>query len=281
MSRERSRATLREWHRSAGVQSESGRTPPKDAIMLMIGADSEVKPMHSVKSWLVVAAVLLASCVTVYLVAKPVAPEPQQKAKPVKLERTTELEPKESPAGMAKATFGGGCFWCTEAVFLKLKGVQSVVSGYSGGSVKNPSYEEVCTGTTGHAEAIQVTFDPALIKYDELLEVFWKTHDPTTLNRQGNDVGTQYRSAIFYHNDEQKRLAEHYKQKLDASGLFPAPIVTEIVPFTQFYRAEEYHQDFFARNPYQPYCNAVIPAKLDKLKKLFSDKLKSTPDGAQ
>ena len=237
--------------------------------------------MHSVKSWLVVAAVLLASCVTVYLVAKPVAPEPQQKAKPVKLERTTELEPKESPAGMAKATFGGGCFWCTEAVFLKLKGVQSVVSGYSGGSVKNPSYEEVCTGTTGHAEAIQVTFDPALIKYDELLEVFWKTHDPTTLNRQGNDVGTQYRSAIFYHNDEQKRLAEHYKQKLDASGLFPAPIVTEIVPFTQFYRAEEYHQDFFARNPYQPYCNAVIPAKLDKLKKLFSDKLKSTPDGAQ
>jgi peptide-methionine (S)-S-oxide reductase len=185
----------------------------------------------------------------------------------------TVLEPAEPPQGMAKATFGSGCFWCTEAVFQQLKGVQSVVSGYSGGSVKSPTYRQVCTGRTGHAEAVQVTYDPSVISYEELLEVFWKMHDPTTRDRQGNDVGPQYRSVIFYHTDEQKRLAEHYKQKLDASGLFAGPIVTEIVPFTEFYRAEGYHQNYFSENQRQPYCQAIIRPKVDKMKKLFQDKL--------
>ena len=173
-----------------------------------------------------------------------------------------------------KATFGAGCFWCTEAVFQQLKGVQSVVSGYSGGHVKNPTYQQVTSGTTGHAEVTQVAFDPAVISFDELLEVFWQTHDPTTPNRQGNDFGPQYRSAIFYHNDEQRRLAEHYKQKLDESGAFDAPIVTEIAPFTEFYRAESYHQNYFDENPYQPYCAIVVRPKVDKVKKVFKDKLK-------
>jgi peptide-methionine (S)-S-oxide reductase len=155
--------------------------------------------------------------------------------------------------------------------------VQSVVSGYSGGTTKNPTYEQVCSGNTGHAEVIQIKYDPALIAFPELLEVFWQTHDPTTKNRQGNDTGTQYRSAIFYHNDEQRRLAEEYKKKVDASGAFRAPIVTEITPFTEFYPAEDYHQNYFATNPRQPYCAAVIPPKLDKLKKVFADKLKSSP----
>jgi peptide-methionine (S)-S-oxide reductase len=188
----------------------------------------------------------------------------------------TAAEPVVPPEGMEKATFGNGCFWCTEAVFQQLKGVQSVVSGYSGGSLKNPTYEQVCTGSTGHAEGIQITYDPKSISYEDLLEVFWQTHDPTTQDRQGNDFGTQYRSAIFYHTDEQKRLAEHYKQKLDASGIFPAPIVTEIVPFTEFYRAESYHQNYFQQNSSQPYCRAIIRPKLDKMKKVFADKLKST-----
>src|SRR5262249_23454692 len=170
-------------------------------------------------------------------------------------------------------SFGGGCFWCTEAVFQQLMGVDAVVPGYSGGTTKGPTYRQVCSGTTGHAEAIQITYDPSVISYEELLEVFWKTHDPTTLDRQGNDFGPQYRSAIFYHNEEQKVLAEHYKQKLDASGLFPAPIVTEVVPFTEFYRAESYHQNYFAQNSTKPYCRVVITPKLDKLKELFSDKL--------
>jgi peptide-methionine (S)-S-oxide reductase len=177
--------------------------------------------------------------------------------------------------GMETATFGNGCFWCTEAVFQRLKGVQAVTSGYSGGTLKSPTYRQVCTGTTGHAEAIQITYDPALISYPELLEVFWQTHDPTTLNRQGNDVGTQYRSAIFYHSDKQKELAEEYKKKLDASGAFGQPIVTEIVPFKEFYRAEDYHQNYFNENSGQPYCRIMIVPKLEKLKKVFHDKLKT------
>ena len=189
-------------------------------------------------------------------------------------ETSTVLEPQEPPPGMAKATFGGGCFWCTEAVFQQLKGVHSVVSGYSGGSVKNPTYRQVCTGTTGHAEAIQVTYDPAVISYEELLEVFWQTHDPTTPDRQGNDVGPQYRSVIFYHTDEQKQLAERFKQKLDASGAFALPIVTDIVPFTEFYRAETYHQNYFQENSEQPYCRVFIGPKVEKVKKVFRDKLK-------
>jgi peptide-methionine (S)-S-oxide reductase len=176
---------------------------------------------------------------------------------------------------METATFGSGCFWCTEAVFQRLKGVESVVSGYGGGSVENPTYEEVCSGDTGHAEAIQIKYDPSQIKYDEILEVFWKTHDPTTLNQQGNDYGTQYRSAVFYHNDEQRKLAEEYKKKLDAAKIWDRPIVTEITPFTNFYPAEKYHQNFYNNNPNQPYCSYIIRPKLKKLEEVFRDKLVS------
>lgn len=181
----------------------------------------------------------------------------------------------EQNKNVETATFGGGCFWCVEAVFERLKGVESAVSGYSGGNVANPSYKEVCTGLTGHAEVVQITFDPDVISYDELLEVFWKTHDPTTLNRQGADVGTQYRSVIFYHNDKQKELAESYKEKLDAAGAFLDPIVTEIVPFEEFYKAEDYHQEYYDLNSNQPYCRFVITPKIDKLEKVFADKLKN------
>ena len=172
------------------------------------------------------------------------------------------------------ATFGAGCFWCVEAVFQNVKGVQSVVSGYAGGTVPNPSYKEVCSGTTGHAEACQIIYDSKEISYPELLEIFWKTHDPTTLNRQGNDAGTQYRSAIFYHSDEQKKLAEHYKKELDSSGAFEAPIVTEVVPYTNFYKAETYHQNYYNDNTLQPYCMFVIRPKVEKFKKVFKDKMK-------
>lgn len=176
--------------------------------------------------------------------------------------------------GMQVATFGSGCFWCTEAIFERLNGVVKVESGYAGGTVKNPTYEEVCSGTTGHAEVTQITYDPKIITYDELLEVFWKTHDPTTLNRQGNDVGTQYRSVIFYHNEEQKELAEKYKKELDKSGAWDNPIVTEISPVTNFYPAEGYHQDYYENNPNQGYCAFVIAPKVEKFEKVFRDKLK-------
>ena len=171
-------------------------------------------------------------------------------------------------------TLGAGCFWCVEAVFLELKGVVSVTSGYMGGHVKNPSYKEVCTGRTGHAEVAQVVFDPSVISLDELLEVFWMTHDPTTLNRQGADVGTQYRSAVFYHREEQGELARRYKEELDKSGAFPAPIVTEITPATEYYVAEDYHQNYYALNGEQGYCRMVIRPKLDKFRKVFADKLR-------
>ena len=174
----------------------------------------------------------------------------------------------------AVATLGNGCFWCTEAVFQSLKGVESAVSGYSGGDIKNPSYKEVCTGRTGHAEVIQITYNPQVISFAELLEVFFETHDPTTLNRQGNDVGTQYRSAVFYHNEKQKEEAEYYIKKLDESGAFANPIVTEVTAFTVFYTAENYHQDYFKLNGEQPYCNFVIKPKMEKFRKAFHDKLK-------
>lgn len=174
----------------------------------------------------------------------------------------------------AIATFGAGCFWCVEAVFQQLEGVEKVESGYSGGHVKKPTYKEVCTGNTGHAEVIQITYDPNIISFEELLEVFWKTHDPTTLNRQGNDVGTQYRSVIFYHDENQKALAEKYKKKLEEEGVFDDPIVTEISPFTEFYVAEDYHQNYFNENGGQPYCSFVIAPKVEKFKKVFKDKLK-------
>jgi len=172
------------------------------------------------------------------------------------------------------ATFGAGCFWCVEAVFERLHGVEKVISGYAGGNVPNPTYEEVCNGTTGHAEVCQIIYDPQKISYKELLEVFWSTHDPTTLNRQGNDVGTQYRSAVFYHNEEQKKLAEEYKRKLTEAKIFDNPIVTEITKLEKFYEAEKYHQDYYNNNKYQPYCMFVITPKLEKFKKVFQEKLK-------
>jgi peptide-methionine (S)-S-oxide reductase len=172
------------------------------------------------------------------------------------------------------ATFGAGCFWCIEAVFQDLKGVKSVTSGYSGGETVNPTYEEVSSGTTGHAEVAQIVYDPTQISFDELLEVFWKTHDPTTLNSQGNDHGTQYRSAIFYHNKKQKELAEKYKNELNKSKAWDKPVVTEIVPFEVFYKAEDYHQNYYNLNGDQPYCRYVIQPKVDKFHKVFKDKLK-------
>ena len=174
------------------------------------------------------------------------------------------------------ASFGTGCFWCTEAIFERLNGVLKVTSGYSGGSVPNPTYEEVSTGTTGHAECCQIVYDPSKITYEELLEVFWKTHDPTTLNRQGNDVGTQYRSVIFYHTPEQKEKAQHYKAALDSAGAFNRPIVTAIEPYSNFYSAEGYHQKYYEYNPGQMYCRLVIAPKVEKFEKVFKTKLKSS-----
>jgi peptide-methionine (S)-S-oxide reductase len=175
----------------------------------------------------------------------------------------------------ATATLGTGCFWCTEAIFQQLKGVQSVTSGYSGGAVENPTYKQVCSGTTGHAECLQIVYDTDQISFDELLEIFWQVHDPTTLNRQGNDVGTQYRSVIFYHDEMQRARAEKYKTALDASGAFANPIVTALEPMTIFYPAENYHQDYFNGNENtNPYCAVVIRPKVDKFRKVFKEKLK-------
>src|SRR5262245_27650673 len=176
------------------------------------------------------------------------------------------VKPQPAPAGAKTetATFGSGCFWCTEAVFERLQGVQSVTSGYSGGKVVNPTYDDVCSGDTGHAEVVQVVFDPAAISYPELLEVFWRSHDPTTLNRQGHDVGTQYRSVIFYHSDEQRQLAESYRRQIDDAHVFDRPVVTEIAAFTAFYPAEAYHQNYFATNGGNPYCRAVIRPKIEQ-----------------
>ncbi|MCU0395345.1 MAG: peptide-methionine (S)-S-oxide reductase MsrA [Chitinophagaceae bacterium] len=180
---------------------------------------------------------------------------------------------------MDTATLGSGCFWCTEAIFQELKGVLKVTSGYSGGHVPNPTYEQVCSKTTGHAEVTQIVFNPEVISFDELLEVFWQTHDPTTPNRQGADEGPQYRSAIFYHNEEQREKAERYKKELDASGAFAAPIVTEISAFKKFYPAEDYHQNFYTNNPNYGYCSYVIRPKLDKFQKVFKDKLRRNNPG--
>jgi peptide-methionine (S)-S-oxide reductase len=175
---------------------------------------------------------------------------------------------------LAVATLGGGCFWCLEAVYNELEGVVKVESGYAGGTVPNPSYEQVCTGTTGHAEVVQVTFDPQQTSYDEILEVFFSIHDPTTLNRQGADVGTQYRSVIFYHDEQQKATAEEMIRELDASGKWCDPIVTEVVPFAAFYEAEGYHQEYYQQNQNQPYCRVVVAPKLQKFRKLYLTKLK-------
>ncbi|MEZ4734025.1 MAG: peptide-methionine (S)-S-oxide reductase MsrA [Caldilineaceae bacterium] len=172
------------------------------------------------------------------------------------------------------ATLAGGCFWCLEAAYLELKGIEKVVSGYTGGEVINPTYQQVCSGRTGHAEVVQITYDPNVISYRDLLNVFFTIHDPTTLNRQGADVGTQYRSAIFYHNEEQKALAEQVIQELTDAGLWRNKIVTEVTPLPTFYPAEEYHQDYYARNPYQGYCQAVVAPKVAKVRKEFFERLK-------
>lgn len=176
---------------------------------------------------------------------------------------------------MEKATFGAGCFWCVEAIFQNLEGVDLVISGYTGGQLDNPTYQQICTGTTGHAEVTQITYDPEIISFKELLEIFWTTHDPTTINRQGNDVGAQYRSAVFYHNQDQKEEAEKMMGLLEESHIWPNPMVTELSPIEIFYPAEGYHQNHFNEHGEQPYCQIVIKPKVEKLKKLFGNKIKN------
>ena len=190
------------------------------------------------------------------------------------LNLSAQKNKKHMNDNLSTATFGNGCFWCTEAIFQRLKGVEKVIPGYTGGTVKNPSYKEVCNGTTGHAEAIQISYDSKIISYRELLDVFFYTHDPTTLNRQGADVGTQYRSAIFYHNSSQKKDAEIIIAQLEAEGVYNHKIVTEITPFEVYYEAGNYHQNYYNNNKNQGYCRAVINPKLDKFVKKYSKKLK-------
>ena len=189
-------------------------------------------------------------------------------------EQTMDNEQQVTALGMDSATFGAGCFWCIEAVFSDLNGVSKVTSGYAGGAVVDPTYKQVCTGTTGHAEVARIIYDPSVVTFDELLEVFWQTHDPTTMNSQGADVGTQYRSVVFYHNEDQRRTAEHFKAELDKSAAFTKPIVTEISSLPTFYPAENYHQEYYALNPEQGYCQYVIRPKMEKFRKAFATKLK-------
>lgn len=218
-------------------------------------------------------AVLLVCCLLVGLAVAPLLTANQQST-----DQTAESQ-DQIPEGvkLETANFGAGCFWCVEAVFQELKGVHSVKSGFMGGKIENPSYEQVCGGQTGHAEICQIQFDPKEISFKELLEVFWKTHDPTTLNRQGFDSGTQYRSVIFYSSQEQKELAEKYKKQLDESGAFASPIVTEISPASKFYSAGKYHDDYFLRNPNARYCQGIIKPKVEKFRKAFAGKLNSQP----
>ncbi len=187
---------------------------------------------------------------------------------------TIYMEPLMTEKKLEKATVGGGCFWCIEAIFQQVKGVESVVSGYAGGEKDDPSYQEVCSGSTGHAEVVQVNFDPEVVSYRDILEIFWRSHDPTTLNRQGADVGTQYRSIILYHNDEQKDIANKFKAALNDSDVFFDPVVTEISKFDKFYPAEDYHQNYYKNNPNKPYCSYVIAPKVEKFEAIFKDKLK-------
>jgi len=189
-------------------------------------------------------------------------------------QENVKVENKAEELVNSVATLAAGCFWCVEAVFQKLKGVEKVESGYMGGTIKNPTYKEVCTGQTGHAEVCQISFNPTIISFEELLEVFWKTHDPTTLNRQGGDIGTQYRSAVFYHDAAQKQIAENIKNDLGQSGAFNAPIVTSFEEVSVFYKAENYHQDYFNLNGHNPYCQMVVKPKVEKFMKVFSDRIK-------
>jgi peptide-methionine (S)-S-oxide reductase len=182
---------------------------------------------------------------------------------------------KNSTPSWQTATLGGGCFWCLEAIYDDLKGVEKVESGYAGGNSPNPSYKQVCTGTTGHAEVVQLDFNPNVISYRDILHIFFTIHDPTTLNRQGADVGTQYRSVIFYHDDEQRKIAKEVIGEIEAAGLWANPIVTELTPLDEFYKAEEYHQEYFANNPNQPYCQVVIAPKVAKFRKKYIEQLKN------
>ncbi len=203
--------------------------------------------------------------------SQPVQKRPEQHQQPMQ-PSSSPVSNEAAPSSVEVATLGGGCFWCLEAVYQEMKGVLRVESGYAGGHVANPTYKEVCTGTTGHAEVVQITYDPSIVSYADLLEVFFTIHDPTTLNRQGNDVGTQYRSAIFYHDPEQKKIAEAAKKA--AAQLWPKPIVTEIVPLDRFYKAEDYHQNYYRNNPTQPYCIYVVGPKVDKFREKFRNWLK-------
>jgi peptide-methionine (S)-S-oxide reductase len=212
---------------------------------------------------------------TILLVAMFAQVSCSQAPKNKSIQQSAKDQKIENMEGLEKATLGAGCFWCVEAIFQDLAGVKKVESGYAGGHVKNPTYKEVCSGRTGHAEVIQITFDPKVISYEDILEVFWYTHDPTTLNRQGADVGTQYRSAIFYHSEAQKAIAEKSKKAADASGDFQNPIVTEIVEISNYYEAEDYHQDYYNNNgSSNGYCRVVITPKIQKFRKKYSDKLK-------
>lgn len=229
---------------------------------------TKIFKMKSIFSSLVVSLVTLVSCA-------------QKSPTPNKLNSSnnnmTNVIEQPNSGTTETATFANGCFWCTEAIFEELNGVISATSGYTGGQVKNPTYNQVTSGETGHAEALQIVYDPKKISFDELLEVFWETHDPTTLNRQGADVGTQYRSGVFYHNQEQKEKAEKYKAELDKSGAFDKAIVTEITAYSNFYVAEDYHQQYYENNENtNPYCRVVIRPKLEKFRKVFKDKLKSS-----
>jgi len=187
---------------------------------------------------------------------------------------TNDTENNSSDNNVETATLANGCFWCSEAVFQRLKGVKSILPGYAGGTIKNPSYGQVCTGKTGHTESIQIKFDPNVISFEKILDIFWHTHDPTTLNRQGNDVGTQYRSAVFYHDENQKKIAEDSKKDLSDKGIYKDPIVTEITPFTNFYVAENYHKNYYQNHSSEPYCSFVINPKIDKLFKQYRHQIK-------
>ena len=211
-------------------------------------------------SWLVLAAALAAAC--------------GEQSKEVTSLMAAQEKPPAEKSKIETVTLGGGCFWCVEAVFQEVKGVTAVESGYAGGKSDNPTYKEVCGGQTGHAEVCQIKYDTSVLTFKDILEVFFKTHDPTTLNRQGNDKGTQYRSVIFYHTPEQKEVAEKIKKELDASGAFKSPIVTEISPISKYSKAEDYHQNYFKTNPDQGYCAYVIAPKMDKFRKVFKEKLK-------
>lgn len=217
-------------------------------------------------------------CVTMAIVSLSSCAQNSNKEIPMMQNKTTSEAANATVTDSKNdtATFGAGCFWCVEAQFQMLDGVIKVESGFSGGEIKNPSYKEVCTGRTGHAEVCNITYDPSKVSYEELLYAFWQSHDPTQLNRQGEDIGTQYRSVIFYHNDKQRQLAEEYKKKLNDEKVYNDPVVTEISPFTVFYKAEDYHQNYFNQNGNESYCQFVVRPKVEKFKKVFKDKLKAT-----